>query len=243
MRIEQLTWDSEFFGFKVGKLASDDRPESFQVVQKEMNERGFRLVYWATPHAHSALQDHHIVEQLTLVRPVNLETEVSPVWCHGHHEELSVVVHSHCAPGDQLVALAMEAGWSSRFRIDPHVDDQTFERLYLTWIQKSCLGEAADRVITVWDANTIAGFVTVAHRGDECKVGLIAVSPEYQRRGIGRQLLSQVRMFATDVGAITLSVTTQSNNAGAVRLYQSAGYTVREGLHWYHFWNDEGADG
>jgi len=52
----------------------------------------------------------------------------------------------------------------------------------------------------------------------------MAVIPVARGRGIGRQLLEAVQVFAAGVGARQLSLTTTPFLDGAIRLYENAGF-------------------
>ncbi len=74
----------------------------------------------------------------------------------------------------------------------------------------------------------IVGFGGVALFGDEAHVMALAVHPDQQRRGIGRNMLEHLLVAAADagVGAVTLEV--RAGDARTRRLYGRAGF-VEEG--------------
>ncbi|QDU25620.1 TDP-fucosamine acetyltransferase [Anatilimnocola aggregata] len=55
----------------------------------------------------------------------------------------------------------------------------------------------------------------------------IRVRPDYQRRGVGRQLLAFAERRARSAGKQRLSVETQNNNVPACRFYAAAGFELR----------------
>lgn len=74
---------------------------------------------------------------------------------------------------------------------------------------------------------TMVGYAGIARLGRrapfEYEVHTIGVDPGFQGRGIGRRLLDELVSFAAD-GAIFLEVRT--DNAAAIGLYESFGFTV-----------------
>ncbi len=59
-------------------------------------------------------------------------------------------------------------------------------------------------------------------------LGMLQVKPAYQRRGIGRYVLSVVEEIAKQNGFRKIGIHTTQDNAAARALYVSAGFTVTE---------------
>lgn len=55
------------------------------------------------------------------------------------------------------------------------------------------------------------------------------VLPSHRRLGVGRSLLRFIRAAAISSGALRLTVTTEADNAPALRLYADSSYTAVEG--------------
>ena len=85
----------------------------------------------------------------------------------------------------------------------------------------------------LWVAATdkgITGVVTL--EGDPPEIGLIAGL----RPGLGGELLRHAVRAASVAGAAHVSVTSQSRNSRALRLYAAAGFTEVERRAVYHWW-------
>lgn len=54
----------------------------------------------------------------------------------------------------------------------------------------------------------------------------ISVDPEYRGRGLGRQLIDEVRSLASDVGADRLQLTVWEFNRHARAVFERAGFTA-----------------
>jgi putative acetyltransferase len=63
------------------------------------------------------------------------------------------------------------------------------------------------------------------------RIEAVFVSPDFQRKGIGRQLLDALEMIAREAGLQALSL---SSTLNAVEFYKSAGYRVREHAKYIH---------
>lgn len=63
---------------------------------------------------------------------------------------------------------------------------------------------------------------------DALWLGMLQVKPTYQRKGIGRYILSVVETMAKERGIRKIGIHTTEDNAAARALYLSAGYEVTE---------------
>ncbi len=75
---------------------------------------------------------------------------------------------------------------------------------------------------TCWRNN--AGFGIGRVIGDEAELLTIAVDPDHQRKGIGRELLSDVEATARLRGVKRMFLEVSEENAAAIALYEGAGY-------------------
>ena len=242
MTIVRLDWDSEFFGFQVARIPSDTPFEAIPEILQSAKLLGLRLVYWAAPDiqaksfARSDLAHYRVVDQITLRKSLSMKEDPAAPELMGFQIEQC----TRREDGKDLLDLALQAGDLSRFRLDSRFAPNVFISMYQTWIERSCGGEIADAVFRIRDSNgVVAGMITLSLRGGCCSIGLIAVSPQYRRRGLGRVLLQAGEEFALANKCNEMSVVTQTQNQDAIRLYEAAGFLSSECLAWYHFWLDE----
>jgi len=232
--LQELPWDSEFFGFRVGKLQESDQPVSTLDLLAQMKASGYRLIYWDSTSPRDELDCYHVIDQVLLEadQPSITDSDLRST-------SFTVTERPKSDPDSQLIDLALEAGWSSRFRVDPGFSEDQFRRMYETWIRRSCMHEIADCVLTVDDGRNCAGFLSLSLRSDCAHVTLIAVSPKYRQQGVGRLLLKEAACYSAERGYSRMRVVTQSNNLAALRLYEGCGFRPLEVRHWYHFWVDD----
>lgn len=74
-----------------------------------------------------------------------------------------------------------------------------------------------DRVIGYYDL-----WVTF----EQAEVANIAVLPEYQHKGYGKQLMKHLEQKAMENGCETIGLEVRVSNADAIRLYESQGFSV-----------------
>ncbi|MEO9901618.1 GNAT family N-acetyltransferase [Nisaea sp.] len=78
----------------------------------------------------------------------------------------------------------------------------------------------------------IAGLIETMTRDDHLWIENVAVSPAYQRMGLGRRLLEHAEEIARQSGLSKLSLLTNADFEANVALYEKVGYavTLREPL-------------
>lgn len=76
-------------------------------------------------------------------------------------------------------------------------------------------------------ANPI-GFAHARLESDICKLDKLYIHPDFQRRGIGRALLNEVKTFAVSHAAAKLYLQVNRGNHAAIAAYQRYGFTICE---------------
>lgn len=95
---------------------------------------------------------------------------------------------------------------------DPHKD---IERKLTVQPELFVVGERAGKIV----ATAMAGFD--GHRG---WINYLAVSPEVQKQGLGRQLLTHIEQALAAMGCPKLNLQVRAGNAQAMSFYQAMGY-------------------
>lgn len=135
-----------------------------------------------------------------------------------------------------LRELAAVSHKNSRFWADEHFPRSRCAELYATWIEKSCRGWA-DRVFVADLDGRPAGYLSCHVREGGCgEIGIVAVAPFAQSRGLGGALLDSGLFWFAENGCERVTVVTQGRNAGAQRLYQSRGFLTANVQVWHHLW-------
>ncbi|MEM1346962.1 MAG: GNAT family N-acetyltransferase [Myxococcota bacterium] len=233
-----LEWDSEFFGCAVGRVDWDGASVSCveEILEFQALERldvlyvlvaceGTKLV-----RALVARGFDRVDERLTYGLDWSSWRERP-----GRANREDVFVTASATDISALQDIAAEAHRDSRFYADPGFDEQACSRLYRVWIEVSC-GRRADVVWTCHDAQGACGYVTCTVKDDVGSIGLVGVAPRARGRGLATGLLHQALWWFREQGVGRVDVVTQARNIPAQRLYQSAGFKLRERAVWYHRW-------
>lgn len=116
-------------------------------------------------------------------------------------------------PADETAVIAL---WQrcelTRPWNDPRKD---IERKLTVQPELFVVGERQGQIV----ATAMAGFD--GHRG---WINYLAVSPEVQKKGLGRQLMTHVEQALTAMGCPKLNLQVRAGNAQALAFYQAIGY-------------------
>ena len=225
--IEKLNWDSDFFGYPVGKLYVET-PESFDEEAFVKAATAYKLVYiFAEKPLNYSRFALPVDVKLTFQKILKSENPGMQL------QVFDPDLHEYAA----LKKLAFQSGEYSRFKTDLSFDPKDFYRMYEVWISKSLDSEQSVVLVEEVD-NQLAGFVTFDFNDSErATIGLIAVDSEVRGKGVGGKLMAQAEFAAFKAGKKQLKVATQKENVLATNFYKNQGYALAEQLFIYHYWN------
>ena len=111
------------------------------------------------------------------------------------------------------------------------------ERFGEAWTRSQCAGilpmPGVRLVVARFGDGRAAGFALYRTISDEAELLLLAVSPEFRRRGIGKMLLDQFLDQARDGGAGRVHLEVREGNP-AVIMYRLAGFSLVGRRHKYY---------
>lgn len=238
MELKLLTWDSEFFKIRIGRLNlhSLSNIEELTNTLLEAKNTGYNLIYlFASPGL--ALEKYFeagdfevtlVDTKVTFCRHSPF-TNTFPVGVEVYQEEIGAY--------DTLLKLAYASGEYSRFRLDEKLPPQSFERLYKTWLDNSIGGAPAQLVYVYRDGGAIEGMVTLSFADDDTsRIGLIGVDNSARGKGIGTALINACLHTSETKGVKKLLVPTQLNNKQACNFYRKNGFEEYSREDVYHVW-------
>jgi dTDP-4-amino-4,6-dideoxy-D-galactose acyltransferase len=244
-RCSLLEWDSELFGRRIARFegACYTRADA-DATRRFCAEHCVDCVYilldaadtasLATAQASGA---DFVDVRMTLEGPLDAVTEPAD---QARGPETSGEIRPATERDlPDLRRLAAAGHRRTRFYADSRFAADRVDRLYQTWIEKSCRGYA-DAVFVIEVAREAAGYVT-CHLDDGVtgRIGLIAVRQDLRGHGVGAQLLRAARRCFLDAGCRSWTVATQGSNVAALRLYQTYGFHVAAVQVWFHLWPAE----
>lgn len=226
MNISKLEWDSDFFGFNIGRLiiSEEDALPKFNAE----NFANYDLVYVFAPHELKIPDD-----ELKLVdsKVVYRKTKMKPIAANP-----SIHLFVGKTPTRELYELALQSGEFSRFKLDEKFPNGSFEKLYRRWIEQSVRKVMADDLLCYFQEDKIVGMATVSTSNGVGHIGLVAVDSSCRNMGIGSELLAAVDSYFFEHKVFAVEVPTQLNNRNACLWYEKNGYEVHSITDIYHWW-------
>lgn len=224
--IKFLKWDSSFFNKRIGLLDLNSDSHNFE----DLND--WDLIY--------IISDQGFTLDIKKFNRTYSETKVVFSKMITESKELLIDDNISVAKKNdnkkQINNLALESGKFSRFNLDKNFKRAEFKKLYYKWVDNSFNKEFADAVLVYKFENDIIGFVTYKIFDDFATIGLIAISPLYQGKGIGRKLINAVEMELVNRQIGELRISTQFQNEMACEFYMKLGYKIIEKKIINHFW-------
>ena len=230
--IKLLTWDTDFFHKKIGRIDCGDQTDLPSLLLQARKE-DYELIYVFCngsnflPPGILEAYNGSLVDRKVIFENKKLITK-----------ELSFPVEEYTSTevSEELEQLAYVSGRYSRFRMDARFHPDDFYRMYRTWIAKSVSREIADKVFVIREKDQIRGMVSLKITDGKGVIGLIAVSLLSQGKGYGQILNDACCNELSQLNIKILEVATQMDNAGACRFYEKCGFSVQSVTNIYHFW-------
>jgi dTDP-4-amino-4,6-dideoxy-D-galactose acyltransferase len=226
MHITPLEWDTEFFGYRVGRivLQRDEVPDRDSLLNND-----YRLIY--------VMSEQELPAALTTTLSAKLADRKVLL---GKPATTAIVeLDEHIIPlkvlSPELFSLVLQSGHYSRFRIDEQFINREYERLYEAWINKTLADQ--EGVVYGYKVNgSLAGFISLGIKDRAADIGLIAVDELFRNKQIGQKLLDASAHFAQQKTLGRITVVTQEQNTGAMRFYERHGFSVLQKTYIYHLW-------
>jgi dTDP-4-amino-4,6-dideoxy-D-galactose acyltransferase len=240
-----LSWDSDFFGYKIGKVISRRlSPEHVASIQIWSEQNGVECLYLLADadHDETALlaeqNGFHLVDlRMTLIRKNHITT--SEAVTNSFFVEGIGLRPVQSLDIDKLETIARTAYTDTRFYYDHHFSHSQCSELYATWIRRSC-EDFADQVLIAEYNSKAVGYITCKRLlGENSKgaIGLMAVDSTMRGKGIGSALVKYSLEWFIGQGIQEVQVVTQGRNVMAQRIYQRCGFISSTVHLWYHRWS------
>ena len=229
MSINKLDWDSNFFGYTIGRVDVES-PKAFDFPKFKKNAAAYKLVY--------LFADQKI--ESSKVQLVDTKLTFSKQLEHANLDETNEVSIFTKGKDDfeKIEKLALQSGKYSRFKIDSNFKNNEYELLYKKWIRNSIYEEKALEVAIFKDKEEILGFLTLEKKSDSlCDIGLVAVDQNARGKKIGTKLINFATSQGVKKGFKDIQVVTQLENLPAKNLYEKCGFQISKTEYIYHYWN------
>ncbi len=142
---------------------------------------------------------------------------------------------------DRIAQIAGKAFRYSRFHLDPMISNQLANRVKSEWATNYFNGARGDAMVVAESETSVVGFLLMLRGGEsQMVIDLIAVDPEYARRGFAKAMIafSAVNGYGDGRRPGSILVGTQAANIPSVRLYESMGFRLSGAQYVLHFHGD-----
>ena len=255
---QKSTWDSEHFGFGVGKIRSMTISESLSTpkAQKARDHLICDCIDWMkrkeikcvitrvdleNPDAINAYERNrfHLADVLVTFWAKNSlhQPLVSPP------NEAITVRPYRVGDEKELMKIASSAFSHDHFHRDSHFPRAKSDELFAKWAYNSCHGLADLVLVAAGKETKPYGFITckIEQLQNDPKYGIIdlfAVSPSHQGKQIGTRLAkTALEWFSERVDSVFVG--TQADNIASIRTYEKVGFNMLRTELTYHKWLDE----
>jgi GNAT superfamily N-acetyltransferase len=232
---EYLSWDSEFFGLRIGRLFPKRLSVSaLQNVKDWCRSNSIDCLYCLVDA--DDFETIRCIEQM-LLRLVDVRITLSRSLAKHDFPKVNSTVRPAVASDlPILCSIARCSHQDSRFYSDSNFPRRKCDTLYETWVTKSFQGYA-DIVLVAEHENQAAGYITCkAIDGHVGQIGLLAVEGRAQGRGLGSALIGAALDWFKRNACEQATVVTQGRNVPAQRCYQRTGFVTESVQFWYHWW-------
>lgn len=235
-----LDWDSNFFKYKVARInALNLSSNELTNLLSKLSLLKVKLAYWFIDPKdkisnEAAKSNNGFLADDKITYIINLSSDPPKrIDCPKIQSYLYKPLNKN------LLSLALQSGFYSRYRQDKKFVRNEFCRLYTTWIKRSLNGEIAADVIVYVDNDIEKGLVTLEKKDNYGSIGLLAVDKKYRGKSVGKQLINAAFEKFKEIGIRKVKVTTQKKNVIACKFYEKIGFAFDNVQNIYHFWLNE----
>ncbi len=236
--IEPLPWDSEFFGFRIGRVY----PRQFKPAElpQQARDQGYRCLYLTCGISDGgALKEAAQAGFAPLDVRVTLKARLDPD--APEPDESTAIDISPYRPEDMphLIAIAHDLSTYSRFNLDPSFDEDAARLYYARKIQDYCAGRAEITLVARRDGVPV-GLATCSSAGATSgALKMVGVRDSAAGTGIGSALVKAALHHHQQAGRPNVVVTVEGRNPRALNFYQRNRFQIREMELQFHSWIEQ----
>ena len=235
-----LSWDSKFFGFKIGKINPKGlKAKELIRILKELKYKNYILSYLSLNPQNISLNDEALQNGGKLVdEKTTFSFKLKNSDMRDYHSNIFLYKDKNISK--VLIDIAIQTAEYSRFKTDTLFEKGKYKQLYTEWIIKSVKKKLANDVLVYKINDRIKGLITVGTENEHDKIGfigLVGVDSKERGKGIGIELMNAAKFYFQSRGFKTINVVTQGKNLPACKLYLKSGFYKSKIENFYHFWH------
>jgi len=158
------------------------------------------------------------------------KVKLSPIEPVNHNLRFSILKDKQ-----QVCLIAKNNFIFSRFHQDRFFSKNISDNIKLKWTENFFLGNRGNSMIVAYNNDTIMGFLLLILKDKVIIVDLIAVDSQFQKQGIGKNMIQYAENNLKDFELI--KVGTQIINRPSISLYENMGFKITSASYVLHFHN------
>ena len=234
--VEFLPWDSDFFGFRIGRVLPG--PFDAAAIDNWRRSQHIRCLYYLAELGD--IQSIHAAEKMGL-RLMDIRTTFFLPLPHPAHINREILVRQ-AKPDDLPDLLSISTGifCNARFYQDPNFSTRQVDQMYNRWLENHFF-QSNTCVWVAEDEDGIHGFTSVETTPEKIvRLSLTGVHPSARRRGTAKAIKNFIIDYYSQAGFSGLESITQGRNRSLISINFSFGFKLVHQQLWYHGWfNDE----
>jgi len=238
---EFLKWDTDFFGFRIGRVNSQKLDLNvIESIYAWSESNSIECLYFQAdagdPQTIRLAEDNGFrIVEIRLIMERSLRD-----WNPKTRAKASEAIQIRQVQTGDLPAVQQIAKSSyvdSRYYFDACFPIEKWQAYYATWVKKSCEG-GADLVLIAEQESEVIGFITglVNKEKMEGHYELTGVKESARRSGIGQELFRSGLDWYVRAGVKNVWLATQGRNVATQRMVQRNGFITKSCLMYYHKW-------
>lgn len=230
--ISVLKWDSDFFGIVIANIPNEHIFEP-RTLTEFADRNAVQFIQCLSKVDNLAFISHlenlnfHFADvKVTFEAPLVNSNDVDSLTICTHQDFINLK--------SMLNDLFIDSRYYGYEKLFPK---SKLNEFYQTWVENA-INKTFDDYCLIYKINhEIAGFVTVKEFDSikKARIGLIGVSPLFQRKGIASLILRDLKSNLGKKGFNILEVSTQGKNYAAQNLYAKNGFRIVEMQSWYYW--------
>lgn len=232
LKIEKLSWDSSFFSKNCFRVDLDDEVSANYVSDLQNNGDGVYFIFSSI--CQPCLSSFFIEEKCTLTTDSLGEKTSEP------DKELGfdfgeIEVGEVNQYKSVFYDLSIQSSEYSRFRKDIRFSATKVDELYSLWVERAIKDKSLNyRFYSHRKNGQPISLCLVKENGDKANIDIVAVDSLRRGVGLGADLIRGSLRRLHALGVTLVTVTTQSENLSAIRLYENTGFRLTDKKYIYH---------
>jgi RimJ/RimL family protein N-acetyltransferase len=239
--IEQLVWDSDFWGIKTAKATiHSDTIRLLPTLENQLISNDIALAYlFIEPQYQEAFQKIPLSSKSLLTDKRLIYHYIPKQSYHTSPNRLQTNGIEICQKiDDNLLTIASQAAVVSRFTKDKQIPFQKVEELYQLFIINA-VNNKQQTLLILREGEVVVGLLLVElNKSNDTTVGnfvLASVHENYRGKGYGSTLISSGIDFLAHSGATLITSVTQEENKKSRFVHESCGFQLNKRLVVYHW--------